>query len=375
VEQWFWCRDGVYGSWKYNSEARETIEGDAVDLSNYVVHSIDDPVGEIFAELAIKRKVSDSDWDGFLEDYGIPPLFIVLPPDVPKEKEAEYQQAAERAVSAARGSLPHGSQLTSPSAGGSGGAGVFKERLNYIDEQIVIAGTSGKLTVLAESGSGTLAGGAQKEAFDEIAQAIADQLSGVMQEQFDLPILKRAHPEEPVLAYFEFAAVDRKDVTTHADNAVKLGQAGYAIDDAELSEKTGYNLRYVGAQAAHTNRPDGTKPIGVPGSEDTGAAAPTGEPEKKSAAAAPLSPVDQVAKSISVAPQFVAPGKAIIDNLLSLASNDQVGVDELTAAAEDLLKTIPELAAQTDVGAIVDALQAAMQAAAEETLGGAADAN
>jgi phage gp29-like protein len=381
VEQWFWTRSGRYSPWQYNRYAQETNVGEAIDPRHYIIRTIDDPADEVFAELVVKRKVSDADWDGFLEDYGIPPLFITLPPNVPKEREAEYQRAAELAVSAARGSLPNGAQLTTPSAGGSGGAGVFKERLEYLDGQIVVAGTSGKLTVLAESGSGTLAGGAQKEAFDEIAQAIADQISSTMQEQFDKAILESAYPDQPILAYFEFSAVDEANIAKHADNAVKFGQAGYAIDDAFLTEKTGYPVRYVGAQAAHTNRPDGTRPIGVsaePGSGEEKSssstpAAPKTEAPKSTptpAAAATETPVNRVAASVGVAPQFLAPGKSIIDNLLARAADDSISVDELTAAAEDLLKTLPELAEQTDLGSVIDALQAEMQKAAEATLAG-----
>jgi phage gp29-like protein len=293
---------------------------------------------------------------------------------VPKEKEAEYHRAAELAVSAARGSLPHGAELLSPSATGSGGAGVFAERLKYIDEQIVVAGTSGKLTVLAESGAGTLAGSAQKDAFDEIAQAIADQISGVMQKQFDLLVLERLHAGEPVLAYFEFAAVNEKDVTGHADNAVKFGEAGYTIDDAELSEKSGYRLRYVGPQAAHTNRPDGTKPIGVPGAEDTGAAASSAAEGLASAspgrAEARPSAVAAVADQLQLTEAFVRPAKGVIDELLAKAQSGVVSDDELLASAEELLKRIPELAASTDVSEVADALTSAMQAAAEATLVG-----
>ena len=194
VEQWFWSKQGFCGDWLYNEGAQFTNTGAPIDLDHYVIHAVDDPADEIFAELEVKRKVSDADWDGFLEDYGVPPLFIVMPPNIPREREGEYQRAAELTVSRARGALPNGATLTSPSATGSGGAGVFTERLHYLDEQIVIAGTAGKLTVLSEAGSGTLAGTAQKEAFDEIAQAIANQVATTLHKQFDEPLARPAFP-------------------------------------------------------------------------------------------------------------------------------------------------------------------------------------
>lgn len=243
VEQWFWAKNGFYGPWLYNPEAREVNTGESIDLANYVIQTIDDPADEIFAEKGTQRRVNDADWDGFLEDYGVPAQFFAMPQNVPKDKETEYQAAAERALSRARGAVPFGTELLSPSGTGSGGAGVFSERLKYLDEQIVLAGTSGKLTVLTESGSGTLAGGAQKQVFDEIAQAIAESGSGVMQSQFDKPLLERLHKGEPVLAYFEFAAVDKEDTSKILEDAGKAKNAGFDMDEEEISEKTGYKLK------------------------------------------------------------------------------------------------------------------------------------
>jgi hypothetical protein len=77
---------------------------------------------------------------------------------------------------------------------------------------------------------------------------------------------------------------------------------------------------------------------------------------------------------LNVAPEFVAPGKKIIDDLIALAADNKLGVDGLAAAAEKMLKDLPELAAQSDLGSVIDALQSAMQTAAEATLTGAANA-
>lgn len=357
VEQWFWAKNGFYGPWLYNPRAIETNTGEPIDLAHYVIHSVDDPADPIFAEMGTKRRVNDADWDGFLEDYGVPPMFIEGPPNVAKEREAEYQRSAELAVSRARGYLPNGSKLQTPSATGSGGVGVFAERLKYLDEQIVLAGTSGKLTVLTESGSGTLAGGAQKEIFDDIAQAIADQISGVMQAQFDKPLLARLYPGEPALAYFEFAAVDKEQTGKVLSDAKTAHEAGYRMEDDELSEKAGYKLTYVGGTTAGAN---GT---GLPG-KPPAAIAPTSEP----------TPTDQattaVANNLHLTAQFVAPAKNVIDDLLAKARSGAVSNEDLAASAEEFLKRIPELAASTDVSEVADALEKAMRSAAEATLVG-----
>lgn len=377
VDQWFWSRKGFYGDWLYNKEARETNTGDPIDLAHYVIHSVNDPADEIISEIEIKRRTNDADWDGFLEDYGIPPMFITLPPNVPKEREAEFQRAAELAVSAARGSLPNGSILTAPTATGSGGAGVFKERLQYLDEQIVIAGTAGKLTVLSEAGSGTLAGNAQKEAFDEIAQAILNQVATALHKQFDEPLINRLYPAKPVLAYFEFAQINVKDTSEVFDDAAKANTAGFAMDEEELSERTGYKLKYIGNSAPPANK---TTTPPAPGATASAAVEPPA-PGAAAVAAAPAaakpaapSPADKVATSVAdnlhLTAQFVAPAKTVIDDLLAQAQSGDVTNEQLLASAQEFLNRIPELAASTDVSEVADALEKAMRDAVETTLAG-----
>ncbi|MCA1660116.1 MAG: DUF935 domain-containing protein, partial [Verrucomicrobiaceae bacterium] len=254
------------------------------------------------------------------------------------------------------------STLQTPSATGSGGAGVFSERLKYLDEQIVLAGTSGKLTVLTESGSGTLAGGAQKEIFDDIAQAIADQISGVMQAQFDKPLLARLYPGEPALAYFEFAAVDKEQTRKVLGDAKTASEAGYRMDDDELSEKSGYKLTFVGRGGPANGEAPNPK-----------LQAPT---KKAEAPASPVNPVepspsDRVADELHLTAQFVAPANSVIDQLLALAQSGEVTSEQLLASAEEVLKRIPEIAETTDVSEVAAALEKAMTAAAEKTLTGA----
>ncbi len=355
VEQWFWVRNGYYGDWLYNADARETNTGEGINPRDFVIHAIDDPADEIFARLAVKREVNDADWDGFLEDYGVPPQFIVGPPNVPADKEAQYQATAESVVSRKRGYLPNGSTLETPSATGAGGSGVFMERLKYLDEQIVIAGTAGKLTVLAEGGSGTLAGGAQKEAFDEIAQAIANQVATKLNEQFDKPLLARLHPNEPVLAYLEFAQINPKDTSDILDDAAKATSAGFQMDEEELSEKAGYKLKFVGTQGkgTTTDSTDGKNPPNE-------AAAPSPSSVSSAQSVVPSSPVDAVAEQLQVTPEFVAPAKSVIDELIALAQAGPITPAELEKAAAAALKRLPELALRTDVSGVAGALEAAL---------------
>ncbi|MEI8356837.1 MAG: hypothetical protein WCG31_12230, partial [Deltaproteobacteria bacterium] len=66
-------------------------------------------------------------------------------------------------ISDGRGYLPNGSDLKYVNGGAA--RPPFLDRLAQIDKDIVLVGAGGLLTMLAEPGSGTLAGGAHQRAF------------------------------------------------------------------------------------------------------------------------------------------------------------------------------------------------------------------
>lgn len=377
VEQWFWVRDGIYGAWEYNGSAQSgTYRGTAVELGQFIIREVDDPACEIFAKVHVRQEASDSDWDGYLERFGIPSVIVEGPPNVPPEKEAEYQAQAEGIASDASGYIPNGAKVHTVAAGA--GSSVFKERLEFLDGQIVIAGTSGKLTILSESGSGTLAGGAQADAFDDVAEALAQQVSETMQEGFDREVLERAHPGEPVLAYFEYAPVSEEDGSKALTDAGLAFSAGYLIDLAELSEKSGYKLTRLPAVGNGTQGTNGTY---GPGAGDPSAVVekvPTLQPaadpsavvEKAPAVPPAADPSAAVEKALRVTPGFLAPAAAVIEALLANAADGEITDAEFIAFAEQLLAELPALAETADVSGVADALEQAMRTAVETTLQG-----
>ena len=244
VEQWFWVRDGLFGAWEYNQNAVSGRKrGVPIEPEDFIVFE-SMPLNRILSVSYLRKTLDERDWDGYLEVYGIPSVFLVGPPNTSKEKEKEYQAIAEGIISDGRGYLPFGSDLKYVNAYGN--KPPFMERIDYLDQQITLAATGGLLTMLAEPGSGTLAGNAHADTFLQIARSDAAVLSGIMQEQFDGPLLREYFPGEPVLAYFEFAPPAADEVSRVVRDAVELAKAGVQIDLAELSEKTGYRLEKAG---------------------------------------------------------------------------------------------------------------------------------
>lgn len=124
----------------------------------------------------------------------------------------------------------------------SRGVNPFAEHMRFLSEQLVLAGTGGKLTMLAESGSGTLAGGAHLETFRRIARGEARKIGDIIQRQVVRPFLEERFPGAEEMAYFELAFREEVESAQIVEDAVKLAGAGYRMDVEELSEKTGYVL-------------------------------------------------------------------------------------------------------------------------------------
>jgi phage gp29-like protein len=241
VEQWFWCRDGLYAPWQYNADAASgRVAGAAVSADTLLIRETDTPLNEIALIQFVRAGLCNKDWDAFIEIYGLPRPAVIMPPNVPADKEAEYRDAAESIADGQSGALPSGADVKYPSE--TRGTQPFLERLKRLDEELVLAGTGGKLTMLSESGSGTLAGNAQADVFADLASAEALEISEVFQKQFDALLLAEKFPGQPALAYFELAATDKEDIGEIIEHAAKLSQAGYTLGVAELSERTGYRL-------------------------------------------------------------------------------------------------------------------------------------
>jgi phage gp29-like protein len=205
VEQWFWCRKGMFGEWQYNAGAKSgAVEGIKIKRENFILLESPCALDRMLAVYYFRRNLALKDWDGYLEIYGIPSLFFVGPPGATTEKEKLYAEIAEQLASAGRGYLPNGTTVTHVNGGGAGRA-PFADHLQYLDRQIALLGTGGLLTMLAESGSGTLAGSAHQDAFNQIAQADAAAISEAFQRDFDAPLLAEAFPGWPAEAYLEIS--------------------------------------------------------------------------------------------------------------------------------------------------------------------------
>ncbi len=250
VDQWNVVREGMRGAWYYNPSGMRTSaaslgEANRMELRNYVHTTCERHVDFVALFAVLRKALGQKDWAAFVEGFGLNPTIIIGPPNVAQDKAADFQAGAESVAEHSSGYLPNGSDVKY--ANSEKGQQPFKEYIAAQDADIVLAGTSGKLTMLAESGSGTLAGGAHKDTFDELAKGHAQRLSEAFQRDFDRPLLAQLFPGKPVLAYFELCANEETNVSEVVKDVAALATAGYAVKPEQIEEKTGYEVGQRGA--------------------------------------------------------------------------------------------------------------------------------
>jgi len=247
IDQWNFARDGMFGDWKFNDRAGAVSftslpPESLLKPEEWIIRTVRRPIDRVGAIKYLRANLCEKDWDSFVEVYGVPGCIVIGPPNVPESKESEYQDAGGDVAEGNSGYLPNGSDVKFPGDGVRGNS-PFAERLDYLQRQLILAGTGGLLTMLNEP---TGIGGGQAEShadtFAAIARAEAKKISEVFQNQIDRYILADKFEGKPVLAYFDLAASEEPSVNEVLDHVVKLSSAGYQVDLEELAEKTGYKI-------------------------------------------------------------------------------------------------------------------------------------
>lgn len=241
--QYNMCRNGTRNEWAWNPEAQQiTYDGCPVKLTpdDYIVLSNKRPVNRIALIKYVRATTAEKDWDAYVEIYGIPGVFIIMPNNVPNGKEEEYAEKAEQAAAAASGALPAGSTVTTLSEARS--VQPFQTRLEWLQKQLVLAGTGGLLTMLTESGSGTLAGSAHSSTWDLIIRRIADVVVRPLHKQYEAKALRARFGERPCLARIVLRAEQERNAKDAVSNISLLANAGYQVDVAQIERETGYKV-------------------------------------------------------------------------------------------------------------------------------------
>jgi len=247
LKPWMWCREGLDGAWQLNPESTFGVNrGVDVDADTLIIREVDRPINEVALICFVRKSLSQKDWDAFIETYGVPAVFLMMPPDLDADAQADFQEVAEQIQGDMRGSLPHGSSVETVD-NGARGVNPFRDHIKYQDEQVVLRGTGGKLTMMSENtGLGSNLGDVQEAVFQEIAQAEAELISQLMQEHLDPDLMLQAGlGDEPMYVRFELAAREETDSGEYIKGVQTLESGGRRVSSAQITEKTGYEFEEV----------------------------------------------------------------------------------------------------------------------------------
>lgn len=239
VEQWHWTRKSMYAEWEYVPAATQTNIGIPINYPQWIIREVKRPIDRFALILWIRSNLCEKDWDAFVEIYGIPHWIVIMPPNVPKEKEADYRSAAEKIASGGSGALPNGSDAKAADSPRQTDA--FRPRLDWLQEQLVLAGTGGLLSMLSmPTGIGQGAAPQHQEAFAQLSSGCARNISAVFNRQLSNPLLDRQFAGQPRLASFELAFKEQTDPSAAVADLVALSTAGYKATAETVEDKTGY---------------------------------------------------------------------------------------------------------------------------------------
>lgn len=243
IDQWYWIRDGYNGPWRFNPDLLSSLHSaEEVDTEHLVIREVDDPIDEIALIAFLRKNMSQKDWDGFVEVFGIPDIFFEMPQGISEDKMKEWLDQTERLAGDGQGGLPSGTKVQTV-GGDVRGVNPFEGHIKYQDSCVVLAGTGGKLTMLNDpTGLGDGAADAHEQAFDDLAAEEARVISEIFQRSIDIPLLKDRFPDQPILAYFDLNAQTEENVTEIISHIKGLYDAGYTIDPEEVTERTGYHV-------------------------------------------------------------------------------------------------------------------------------------
>lgn len=202
IHHWLLCRPALEGAWCYNENAETSCTRvEPIDMSAVLLREVARPIDLVAMFLISAKEAAIDGWDSFLEVFGNPALFFKMPPGTSDAQRDEFAAIIKEISSDGSGVYPDGGEIHTVETSAAN-ADAFSSREEWCDKALVRRATGGLLTVLAESGSGTLAGSAHMEAFRQIAANDAISIAECINRQYVRRRLAAQFPGQPVLVYF-----------------------------------------------------------------------------------------------------------------------------------------------------------------------------
>lgn len=235
IEPWCLARPVRRGPWMYNAKADVTFSAlEEMEKERIIVREAR-PIDLACMFLIVDKMHAIHGWDAFLDVYGNPSIFLELPPATGEQMARVYDALAKRIIGDGRGTVPSGSKFQTVETR-QNNCDSFEKRARWCADAIITVATGGLLTVTAESGSGTLAGSAHTDSFENLVAGSAASISAAINRQFTRRLLAAAFPDDPPLAYFSLAPEPADERMQLAQLLATLKTAGWQTTQEKASE-------------------------------------------------------------------------------------------------------------------------------------------
>lgn len=248
IEPWCLARPVRRGPWLYNAKADATYSVlEEMDAERIIVREAR-PIDLACMFLIVDKMHAIHGWDAFLDVFGNPSIFLELPPATGEQMARVYDALAKRIIGDGRGTVPSGSKFQTVETR-QNNCDSFEKRARWCADAIITVATGGLLTVTAESGSGTLAGNAHADSFENLVAGSAASITAAINKQFVRRLLAEAFPEDPPLAYFSLAPEPVKEQLKDAQLLATLASAGWKPTDETVSDMLGFEVKSIESNA------------------------------------------------------------------------------------------------------------------------------
>lgn len=238
IPQRYWVRPGVLNEWQFNPQCYIGVDtGESVEDETLVVMEHRYPILFPAARASFERNHAKITWDNHMDRYGSAPVIITAPKDASAAVMDALERACEQLKSGASIVLPPDCKAE-PLKASNINENYFLSRINMADKDQVRFVMAGTLTVLNESGSGTLAGGAHTDSWNAVVSAVCSKVAEAFNTAISPLILGDGEP----LARLHITFDTVQTPLQKAEEIAALADGGVRPEKTEIEEKIGMSI-------------------------------------------------------------------------------------------------------------------------------------
>lgn len=238
IPQRYWVRPGELNQWQFNPQCYIGVDtGESVEDETLVVMEHRYPILFPAARASFERNHAKITWDNHMDRYGSAPVIINAPKDASPAVMDAMERACEQLKSGASIVLPPESPAA-PLNASNINENYFLSRINMADKDQVRFVMAGTLTVLNESGSGTLAGSAHTDSWNAVVSAVCSKVAEAFNTAISPLILGDGEP----LARLHITFDTVQTPLQKAEEIAALADGGVRPEKTEIEEKIGMSI-------------------------------------------------------------------------------------------------------------------------------------